>query len=78
MAIGFSPENKQFIEHKLQVGTFGSRAELLNQAVGLLKRRRDLQREIQAGIDSGPSISADQVFERLERRAQHLADGESL
>jgi len=45
--------------------------------VGLLKRCRDLQREIQAGTDSGPGIPAGEVFARLEEKARQLATGRS-
>jgi len=78
MASDISPENEQFIQHELESGTYHARGELLDDAVTLLKRRRDLQREIQAGIDSGPGIRADEVFARLEEKARNLAAGGSL
>ncbi len=68
MASDISPENEQFIQHELESGVYHQRGELLDDAVGLLKRRRDLQREIQAGIDSGPGVPADEVFARLEEK----------
>jgi len=74
MASDISPENEQFIQHELESGTYQSRAELLEEAVRLLKRRRELQRDVQAGIDSGPSIPASEVFCRLEKKAQLLAE----
>ncbi len=73
MASDISPENEQFIQHELESGVYLGRGELLDEAVGLLKRRRDLQREIQAGIDSGPGIPAAEVFTRLEEKARALA-----
>jgi len=74
MASDISPENEQFIQHELESGAYRSREALLDHAVGLLKRRRELQREIQAGVDSGPSIPASEVFPRLEERATRLAE----
>ena len=74
MASNISPENEQFIQHELESGVYQSRGELLDQAVSLLKRRRELQREIQAGIDSGPGIPADEVFARLQHTARQLVD----
>ncbi|HUT91123.1 MAG TPA: hypothetical protein VMY37_16590 [Thermoguttaceae bacterium] len=68
-----SPENEQFIQHELESGTYQNRGELLDEAVGLLKRRRELQRAIEAGIDSGPSIPGSDVFRRLEEKAKQLA-----
>lgn len=74
MASDISPENEQFIQYELESGTYENRAELLDEAVRLLKRRRELQRDIQAGIDSGPSIPGSEVFRRLEKKAEELAE----
>lgn len=73
MAGDISPENEQFIRHELEMGVYRSRGELLDRAVTLLKRRRDLQREIEAGTDSGPGIAAGEVFAKLEQKARQLA-----
>jgi antitoxin ParD1/3/4 len=73
VASDISPENEQFIRHELETGVYQSRGELLDQAVGLLKRRRDLQREIEAGMESGPGIPAGEVFARLDQKARQLA-----
>jgi hypothetical protein len=75
MAIEFSAENEQFIEYELALGTYRERGELLDEAVGLLKRRRELQRDIQAGIDSGPGVPASEVYAQLQQRAHKLAGG---
>ncbi len=45
-----------------------------------LRRHEDtegLRREIQKGIDSGPGIPADQVFDRLEAKYRALAQNRS-
>jgi antitoxin ParD1/3/4 len=76
MADDISPEYEQFIQYELESGVYPGRGELLDEAVGLLKRRRDLQREIQAGIDSGAGVPASEVFTRLEEKARSLASGE--
>ena len=68
MSNNISPENEQFIEYELASGTFRSRDQLLDEAVRLLKRHRELQRDIQAGIDSGPAIPANEVFSQLEEK----------
>lgn len=78
MAANISPENEQFIQHELESGIYQNRGELLDEAVSLLKRRRDLEREIQAGIDSGPGVPAAEVFARLEQKARQLAGRGSL
>lgn len=72
-----SPRNEQFIQRELESGVYQSRDELLDQAVSLLERRRDLQREIQAGIDSGPGVPAAEVFAMLEQKARQLAARDS-
>lgn len=72
MSSNISPENEQFIEHQLASGTYRSREDLLDEAVRLLKRRRELQEVIQAGIESGPSVSASEVFRRLEEKLENL------
>src|SRR5437867_4529189 len=72
MRTRISPENEQFIMFELEEGSYKSREELLDEAVGLLRRRRELQRDIRAGIESGPSIPARDVIRRLEKRAREL------
>ncbi len=77
MSTNICPENEQFIEHELELGRYQNRGELLDDAVRLLKRRRELQRDIQAGIDSGPSIPGAEFFRRLEKKVQYLAHQDS-
>ena len=72
-----SPENEQFIQHELESRVCHHRGEFLDDAVSLLKRRRDLQREILSGIDSGPGIPAGEVFARLQDKARKFAAGDS-
>ncbi len=72
MSSDISPENEQFIEHQLESGTYRSREELLDEAVRLLKRRRELQEAIEAGIESGPSVPSSEVFRRLEEKLKGL------
>ncbi len=78
MASDISPENEQFIRYELESGVYRTRGELLDQAVSLLKRRRELQREIQAGMDSGPGVPAAEAFARLEEVARRVAAREAL
>ena len=77
MSTDISPENEQFIQHELESGNYHDRSELLNDALRLLKRRRELVREIQAGIDSGPSIPGDAVFGELEEIVKRRASADS-
>ena len=75
MAGQISSENEQFIQYELESGSYRTREELIDEAVTLLKRRADLRREIQAGINSGPSIPADEVFSILRARAEEISRG---
>jgi hypothetical protein len=77
MASDISSESEQFIQYELELGTYPGRGELLDEAVRLLKRRRELQRDIQAGIDSGPGVPASDVFAQLKQKANQLAGGVS-
>lgn len=77
MSSDICPENEQFIKHELESGTYRNRGELFDDAISLLKRRRELERDIQAGINSGPSIPGAEVFRRLEERVQNLAREDS-
>ena len=74
MSTNLSPENEQFIASEFQAGLYNSRGELIDEAIRLLKQRRELQRDIEAGINSSPSIPGDEVFECLETRAQEIAE----
>ena len=51
MGSDISPENEQFIQHAVAAGTFQDRGEALDKAVELLKRREQLIRDVNAGIE---------------------------
>jgi antitoxin ParD1/3/4 len=76
MSTDLSPSNEQFIENALASGAFGSRDELLDAAVELLRERREeIRRMIQAGVeelDRGEGIPAEQVFAELEKKAAKI------
>jgi len=46
-----TPETEHFLERAVAVGMFHDRAEAINTAIGLLKHRADLIRDVNAGID---------------------------
>ena len=57
-----SPENESFVQDALQHGIFRSRDELVNEAVGLLKKREKLRDDVNAGIsqlERGEGIELD-------------------
>ena len=49
MSSGLSPDNEQFIQEAVELGTFHSREEALDQAVELLRKRAALLRHIDEG-----------------------------
>ena len=51
MSSNLSPENEQFLEHAVSVGTYHDRAEALDRAVDLLRRREQLVRDVNEGIE---------------------------
>jgi Arc/MetJ-type ribon-helix-helix transcriptional regulator len=51
MATDLSPENEQFIQNAIGTGLYHDRGEALNQAVELLKKREQLIRDVNLGIE---------------------------
>ncbi len=51
MSASISPKNEQFLDQVVASGLFADRAEALDEAVRLLRRREELRREIDAGVD---------------------------
>jgi Arc/MetJ-type ribon-helix-helix transcriptional regulator len=68
------PDNEQFIESAVRNGDYSDRDEALNNAVDLLRRRDELIRDVNKGIDQlkrgqGTTISSD---EELRRFMDHI------
>ncbi len=75
MTTDVSPENAKYIEQLVKDGAFDHECEALNEVVGLLKIRQRLRDGVQAGIDqadAGEFLPADEVFSRLENRADEI------
>ena len=53
-----SPENEQFIENAVSVGLYHDRAEALDRAVELLRRREQLVGDVNEGIASLNAVRA--------------------
>ncbi len=51
MSTDISPENQQYLEETVARGTFPSKARALDAAIELLKRREQLIRDVNAGIE---------------------------
>ena len=75
MQSNLSPEYAQYIEQLVARGIYDSPQGALEAAVSLLIQRDQLRSDVQAGTDQadrGELLPADEVFARLERRAQEI------
>ena len=75
MLDNLSPEHSQYIASAIASGRYQSEAEALNQAVHLLQRRDELRGMLEVAekqIEDGLCKPAEEVFDRLEKRALEL------
>jgi antitoxin ParD1/3/4 len=75
MSTEFSADNERYLEQAIASGAYRDRAEALDEALALLKRRDQLRGDIRAGIeqaDRGQLLDADAVFQRLLERARQI------
>ncbi|WP_347988513.1 type II toxin-antitoxin system ParD family antitoxin [Methylomonas sp. AM2-LC] len=63
---------EQFIKTQLKSGRYSSASEIVRNALRLMEEREQLRLQIQAGIDSGPSIPAEDVFNRLSEKYEAM------
>ena len=71
---------EQFIKAQLESGRYSSASEIVRDALRLMEEREQLRQiqldrlrqQIQAGIDSGSSIPAEEVFDRLNAKYQAM------
>ena len=71
---------EQFIKTQLESGRYSSASEVVRDALRLMEEREQLRQiqleqlrqQIQTGIDSGPSIPAEEVFDRLSAKYQAM------
>ena len=71
---------EQFIKAQLESGRYSSASEVVRDALRLMEEREQLRQvqleqlrqQIRAGIDSGPSIPAEEVFDRLSAKYQAM------
>jgi antitoxin ParD1/3/4 len=73
---------EQFIRQQVETGRYASASELVREALRLLETRERLheieveeyREKIRAGMQSGSSIPADEVFNRLEAKYQAMIE----
>ena len=75
MSSNLSPENEQFLEHVISLGIYHNRGEALDKAVELLRRREQLIRDVDEGIEQlergeGVRLDIEAVKEEVRRRCQ--------
>ena len=71
---------EQFIKAQLESGRYSSASEIVRDALRLMEEREQLRQiqleqlrqQIRAGIDSEPSIPAEEVFDRLSAKYQAM------
>jgi antitoxin ParD1/3/4 len=71
---------EQFIKSQLDSGRYSNASEIVRDALRLLEEREQLhqlqferlKQQIQQGIDSGPGIPAEDVFDRLSAKYQAM------
>jgi antitoxin ParD1/3/4 len=51
VSTNLSPENEQFLERAVSVGMYHDRSEALDRAVELLRRREELIRDVNQGVE---------------------------
>jgi antitoxin ParD1/3/4 len=84
-SVALGPHFEAFIKEQLDGGRFNNASEVIRAGLRLLEDHEKLQAlklaelkaAIQAGIDSGPGVPAEEVFDRLEQKYAAKAKGRS-
>jgi antitoxin ParD1/3/4 len=81
LSVAVTPEMASLMRNAVEAGEYASTSEVVREALRDWEYRRkqrdqaieELRRLIQAGIDSGPSVDGEQLFERLKAKYKRLA-----
>ncbi|HEY3984721.1 type II toxin-antitoxin system ParD family antitoxin [Cedecea sp.] len=80
-SVALSPYFEAFIREQIDSGRYNNTSEVIRAGLRALEEREQqmkletLQKAVSAGINSGESKSAEEVFGRLSRKYQRMAEG---
>ena len=77
-SVALSPHFESFVKQQVTAGRFNNVSEVVRAGLRLLEdqeemkalKLQELRNAIQAGTASGPGVSANSAFDRLERKYQ--------
>ena len=81
-SVSLSPYFETFIREQLESGRYNNTSEVIRAGLRALEEREQqiklesLQSAVTAGINSGESKSAEEVFGRLTHKYKKMAEGE--
>lgn len=81
-SVALSPHFEMFVKNQVNAGRFNNVSEVVRAGLRLLEdqeqmaalKLQELRLAINAGATSGPGVSSQQVFDRLERKYQRRPD----
>lgn len=82
-SVALSPYFEAFIREQIESGRYNNTSEVIRAGLRALEEREQqmklesLQQAVNAGINSGESKSAEEVFGRLSRKYQLMAESKS-
>lgn len=83
MSLYLTPELENLVESKVKSGNYGSAAEVIREALGLLEerdqilqlQRAEIEQKIADGLDSlrrGEEVDGEKTFHRIEEELDEL------
>ncbi|EMQ3019769.1 type II toxin-antitoxin system ParD family antitoxin [Escherichia coli O51:H38] len=81
-SVSLSPYFETFIREQIESGRYNNTSEVIRAGLRALEEREQqiklesLQSAVTAGINSGESKSAEEVFARLTHKYKKMAEGE--
>ena len=84
LSVALTPEMAEMVRRAVEAGEYASTSEVIREALRDWKLKRESrEREIEElrrlwreGLDSGPAVDGEKVFERLRRRYEREAAAE--